>query len=69
MKKELLLQLLLHQAYVASEMRANKYISLMDTIRRDSELKDIVCVSDFKNEVYELREIKWISQILNFKII
>ena len=35
----------------------------------DPELSDIVNISDFSNEFYSVRAIRWIKQCFNFKLL
>jgi len=66
MNKQLLIQML----ELAYNNQQSKHISeLCLQVAVDSELNDVVNISDFSNEFYSVRSIRWIKQCFNFKML
>lgn len=63
-------QLLLQMIELANTNQKSKHIAeLALQIAVDPELNDIVNISDFSNEFYSVRSIRWIKQCFNFKLL
>ena len=66
MKKQLLIQML-ELAYINQQSKHINELCLQIAV--DPELNDIVNISDFSNEFYSVRAIRWINQCFNLKLI
>jgi hypothetical protein len=66
MNKQLLIQML-ELAY--TNQRTKHIYDLCLQISVDPELDDTVNITDFSNEFYSVRSIRWIKQCLNFRIV
>lgn len=66
MNKILLLQML----EIANKNQSSRALNeLCLQIAVDPELNDFVNITDFPNELYSVRSIRWIKQCFNFKLI
>ena len=66
MEKQLLIQML-ELAYIN---QSSKHINeLCLQIAVDPELNDVVSISNFSNEFYSVKSIRWIKQCFNFKLL
>lgn len=66
MNKILLLQML----EIANKNQTSKALNeLCLQIAVDPELNDVVNITDFSNELYSVRNIRWIKQCFNFKLL
>lgn len=66
MNKILLLQML-ELSYSNQSSKALNELCLQIAV--DPELGDIVSITDFSNELYSVRSIRWIKQCFNFKLL
>ena len=58
---------MLELAYINQQSKHINELCLQIAV--DPELNDIVNISDFSNEFYSVRSIRWINQCFNFKLI
>ena len=66
MKKQLLIEILQH-AY--SNQLSKSINDLLLQIAVDPELGDDITIDSFSNEFYSVRSIRWLKQIITFRII
>lgn len=62
--------LLINMINLAASNQLSKSLKLLaNTIANDEYLGDIVYMNQFSNELYSVRELKFIDQCFNFRII
>ena len=66
MNKQLLIQML-ELAY--ANQKTKHIYDLCLQISVDPELNDTVNITDFSNEFYSVRAIRWINQCFNFRLL
>jgi len=68
MNKYLLILILRHLREKATVKKGINIFELIHTINTDDKLGENVSIEQFTNDIYSVREIKWLKQILKFNI-
>ena len=68
MKKQVLVIFINHLIESGTEYDHKRLFPLLETMLLDETLPEVVTITDFTSDKYSVREIRWIKQILSFKL-